>query len=326
MDSSSVFRTTVPVEIINTGSNQTINLNTSDELKTYKFTLDSKPLCVVFNKGNAVLCKLYFSKPKKDWLYQLKNSTDAIDRITAIKGLKDFVNDEDALKILNDAMNKDKFWGVRNEAALVLRYSKLNKAALDLMDYYSHEKDQRIRGTILTSLAVMKNNCSNCIDGQQVSAWILSKINSEQGYYAIADGVNALSQILPKDKIYDAVFPFLSMDSHNEIIRRNVLDAMKKSEDKRALEIFLQYAGIGSTARLRSSALGGLANFTNDIRVIDMLHMKLSDHNRRIQTVALNLIEKMKDGSAMPYLEEAYNKTNDDEFKKRIKAVMDKIY
>ena len=172
----------------------------------------------------------------------------------------------------------------------------------------------------------MKKNCPDCINSEQLSEWILSKINSEQSYYAIADGVNVLSQILPKDKIYDAVFPFLSMNSHNEIIRRYVLDAMKTSEDKRALEIFLQYANIGSTSRVRNNALNGLVNFINDKRTIAFLNQKLSDHNRGTQNTVLNLIKKAKDSSSKPFLQAAYDKTNDEAFKKRIKEVMDKIY
>ena len=328
MDSTSVFRTNVPVEITTAGATQVVNLNTSDEPKTFKFKLASKPLCVIFNKGNAVLSKVHFAKPKKDWLFQLKNSPAAVDRITAIRGLKDFLNDEEVLNKIYNAMANDKFWGVRNEAASILRFSKLKNAEPYLIKDYSSEKDSRIRRTILGSLGAMKINCPSCINSQQVSDWIVLQLNRELSYYAVSDGVNSLTKILSGDKLYDAVAPFINMNSQADVIRRYVLDAMEKSGDKRALEVFLQYAETGSSSRVRNNALGGLVNFIKeprDPRVMQLINRKLSDHNRGTQNTSLSLIEKAKDPSSKPFLQAAYDKTTDDEFKKRIKNVMDKF-
>jgi len=333
MDSTSIFRTNVPVEITTAAGSQIVALNTSDESKTFKFKLASKPLCVIFNKGNAVLSKVHFSKPKEDWLYQLNNSTDAVDRITAIKGLKDFLNDEGIVKSLYDVMQNDKFWGVRNEAASILRYSRLKNAEPYLVKDYSSEKDSRVRRTILGSLGAMKVNCPSCINAQKVSDWIVSQLNHELSYYAVSDGITALTKILSKDKLYDAVAPFIKMNSQGDIIRRYVIDAMEKSEDKRALEVFLQYANNGSSSRVRNKALNGLVNFIKepgsmgrDRRIMPLINGKLSSNNRGTQNSALNLIEKAKDISSKPYLQAAYNKTTDEAFKIRIKEVMDKMY
>ncbi len=325
MDTSSVFRTPVPVEIITSGSDQTVYISPDDESRTFMYNLDSKPLCVVFNKGNAVLSKVYFTKPMSDWLFQLKNSTNAIDRITAIKGLKAFIGEREILKELINAIREDKFWGVKNEGIFYLRYSKEKRIASDLMNYYSLEKDSRIRRTILGTLAYIKKNCPDCIGSGILSKWLLNKINSEKSYYAIAEGIGALSQIIPKDKIYDIVYPFINMDSHNEIIRRYVLDALKTSEDKRAFEAFVLYANSGGTSRVRNLAISGLANFIKDERTINLLNQKLSDHNRGTQYAVLGLLEKAKNSSSLPYMQAAYDKTNDEGFKKRIKEVMDKI-
>ena len=95
MDSSSVFRTPVPLKIVmQNGKVLDTNIDISGASMTYTVMLDTKPIYIVFNSGNAVLCKLHFSKPKQDWINQWHYSEDAIDRITAIHAMVDFIDDQ----------------------------------------------------------------------------------------------------------------------------------------------------------------------------------------------------------------------------------------
>lgn len=323
MDSSSVFKTPVPIEIITETGKQSVTMETSDEVKTYKIKVASKTLNVNFNKGNKVLCKLYFAKPKADWLYQLNNSTDAIDRLTAINGLKDFINDDDAVNAIKEKMRNDSFWGVRCEAVKVLSTSK-NKAVTEVyMKNMIDERDSRVRRTYLLQLGTLLNNHPEEKENTAVLQYFLTNlITNETSYYSAADAVTALSDILDKDKIFDAVIPYIEIDSHVDIIRRSVLTALAKSKDPRTKDVFLKYGETGSTARVRNVAINGLSDHLNDPKVIEFLNSKLFDTPRSTQGVVLGLLEKAKDTSSLPFLNKLMESSNDARFIERVNKVI----
>jgi hypothetical protein len=323
MDSSSVFMTPVPIEIITETGKQSVTMETSGEVKTYKIKVDSKPLSINFNKGNKVLCKLYFSKPKNDWLYQLNNSPDAIDRLTALNGLKDFLNDDDVVIAIKDKMRNDSFWGVRCEAVKVLSVSK-NKSVTEVyMKSMIDERDPRVRRTYLLQLGTLLNNHPEEKENTAVLQYFLTNlIANETSYYAAADAVTALSDILEADKIYDAVIPYIEMDSHVDIIRRSVLTALSKSKDPRAKDVFLKYGETGNTARVRNIAISGLSDHLNSPQVIEFLNRNLFNTPRSTQGVVLGLLEKAKDPSSLPFLNQLLESSIDARFKDRVNKVI----
>jgi len=326
LDSSSVFKTPVPVRIVTSyGTVYDRLINTDTSVKTFTFKLDDEPSYVLFNKGNSVLCKINFSKSKQDWLNQWLNSDNAIDKISAIIGMRNLTSDPNVLAALENALTKDSFWGVRNEAASVLGNANFYTALEILMAAYDKEPDSRVRRTILTSIASVKKNSTELININWLYSKVKDLISKEQSYYAVADGISAISNILEKKNIYDAVIPYLSMDSHNEIIRRSVMAALDSSKDQRCLQIYMEYSEKGSTAKLRNAAISGFGNFLDDQKVIDYLNNKLMEKTRSTQNTILNLLEKAKSTSSIPYLQELMEKSNDNRFKKSVKEVLEKI-
>ncbi len=326
LDTSSVFKMPVPVEIITSASKETV-FASPDITESYVYVnLDSKPVCVIFNKGNKVLSKVYFTKPKEDWLYQLNNSEDAIDRITAIRGLKDFINDDDAVNAITKFMKEDKFWGVRSEAALMLGNSKNRMVQDNYLKNLTDEKDSRVRRSYIKGIAELYKNNPELSDNKSIlEFFIINLVNNESSYYAVAEGLSTLERISDKDKIFDIVTPYLEKNSHAEIIRRHALSVLDSSNDARAVDIFLEYGEMGSTARLRNIAIRGLDGFLDNPKVIDFLNKKVLEKTRSTQTAILSLIEKAKDPSSKPFLEELIAKSNDAGFKKSVKDVLQKL-
>lgn len=323
MDSSSIFKTPFPIEIVTETGTQNLMMETSKELKSYKIKLNAKPLNVNFNKGNKVLCKLYFTKPINDWLWQLNNSADAIDRTTALNGLKDFLNVDSVIAdILNTARN-DKFWGVRYEAVKVLALSNSKLVTEKYLKYYSDEPDSRVRRAFLQNLNTMLNNNpeeKNNLDALQL--FLTNAAKYEKSRYAASDAINAMGQILDKTEIYDAVIPFIDTDSHVDIIRRNVLSSLKDCKDPRAKDIFIKYAVFGSTARVRNIAINALENYLGHPNIINLLNKMLTENTRSTQFTILRLLEKAKSPASKTYLEKLYNISNDERFKERVDTVI----
>ncbi|MEO8512209.1 MAG: M1 family aminopeptidase [Ignavibacteria bacterium] len=326
MDSSSVFKTPFNIEIITEKSKQYISMETSDLMKSYKIKLDSKPSCVIFNKGNKVLSKLYFTKPKSDWLYQLNNSIDAVDRMTALAGLKDFINDDDVVSAVLDKMKNDSFWGMRYEAVKMIANST-NRSVQDVyLRYLVEENDSRVRRVYLSSLGTLFKNNPELKENAAVTQFFLDNlIRNETSYYCRAEGISALASILDSTLIYDAVIPFIGMDSHADIIRRNVLSSLEKSKDPRAKDVFLKYGETGSTSRVRNIAISALGDFLSETGVIEYLNDHLLNQPRSTQGVILNLLERAKSPSSKPVLGKLLENSNDDKFKERITKVIQAI-
>jgi aminopeptidase N len=323
MDSSSIFLTPVPVEIVTEQSRIPTSVASSDLSQSYNIQLDSKPINVIFNKGNKVLCKVYFSKPKEDWLYQVQNSADAIDRITAIKGLRDFLKDEIVINALINSLQDDKFWGVRNEAAAMLGRTNSKFAAENLLKYFSSETDPRVRRTILLSLGGLKHDCSDCMDSKVLSDFISDIIQTTESYYLTADCITAISRFVPKNQLYDLISPLMERDSHFDIIRRAVLSALDSTFDERAVNVFLKYAVIGSTDRVRNTALNQLYLYLDKPGVLDFLHSALtSTRSRSTRFTILNLLEKAKDKSSLPFIQSLISKTYDEELIRKAREVV----
>jgi aminopeptidase N len=326
MDSSSFFKTPVPVKIVTASStiqNEMFYMDKNPASITY--LLDDRPMYVLFNRGNSVLCKLYFDKPKKDWLNQWHYCNDAIDKITALYGVKDMVDDPNVLAALDESLNKVDFWGVRNEAANILGTSKTYTALEMLMKAYDTEKDSRVRKSIMSSIASVKISSAENINTQWLYGWLKKCISNEQSYYDIAEGISTLSKILKKSEIYEAVSPFLNYDSHGEIIRRTIVAALDSCNDERSMKVFLDYGEKGSSSRLRNAAIRGLSNYITNPEVIDFLNRKVQSKPRSTQYTILNLLETAKDPTSKPVLEELMNKTSDERLKKRIKDILGKF-
>jgi len=326
---TSVFQTPLSVEIVTAGSSQTMVINPTDQPKDYALGIDSKPLSVIFNKGNRVLCKLYCTKPKEDWLYQLKKSDDAIDRITAIRGLKDFINDSDVVNALVATAMLDPFWGTRNEAIEMLSNSNSSAALSFYIIGMKSDADSRVRRACIENIPkFIKNNpkFADEIVKTRVTSLLTEMLSGESRYYTIAGCISALAEIMPKDKIYDAVSSYAENDSHNEVIRRNVLEALRKSGDIRSLDIFKKYAVSGSTSRLRNAAIEGLGVFIDKKDVIDFLNNLLGTTTSRFsQFGIISQLEKAKDPSSKPFLQALYDKTDDEGLRKRITKALEEI-
>jgi aminopeptidase N len=320
----SIFKMPVPVEVVTEKSKLEYSLVCDTALKTYTLSLDAPLKTVIFNKGNKVLCKLYFSKPKEDWFNQL-SSEDAIDRITAIRGLKDFIHDDDVITALGSILTSDKFRGTRQEAASMLADAGTSGAVEILESAYKHESNPRVRRSILLALGKMKKNFPECADTKELTDFIINNINSEKSKYAVADGINALVDFTDKEKLYDMVLPYANTDSHNEVIKRAVARALRESPDPKAIEILINYAIKGKVRRLRAAAIRGLGSFAGDKRVKDALYFLIFDRDRRVKRVTLSVIKRTKDKSFLPYLEKLLKQTNDEGMHTLIEKVIEGV-
>ena len=116
---SSVFRLPVVVDFTVEGKVHAHKVEINEKVHNFIFSLPGKPQMVRFDPGHNFVKTVEFKRDKDLLLYQLKNDDDVVGRIDAAKELAK-LGTQEAVDGLKNAVQKDKFWGVQNEAARAL--------------------------------------------------------------------------------------------------------------------------------------------------------------------------------------------------------------
>ena len=53
----------------------------------YEVPAEKRPKMVIFNAGMRIPCRVTSNKTISEWIYQLRNASNPLDRISAIKAL-----------------------------------------------------------------------------------------------------------------------------------------------------------------------------------------------------------------------------------------------
>ena len=109
----------VPIEVaVSTASGtKSFPITVSKQEETvFSFPADSRPLLVLFDKGDKILKSVNFHKTTAQWIYQLQNAQDVPDRADAAQQLGDIEGNDAVVAALGEATNHDRFWGVRVQA------------------------------------------------------------------------------------------------------------------------------------------------------------------------------------------------------------------
>ena len=104
-----------------------------------------------------MLKRLSFDRPKEDLIYLLKRSDDVTARLRAARELGAF-SGRDTIDALKEAIEKDRFWGVK-VAALSALGEVGGEEALDiLIECYNRSTDARVRRGAVWGIGAYKKN------------------------------------------------------------------------------------------------------------------------------------------------------------------------
>jgi aminopeptidase N len=117
----------------------------------FYITLPKEPEIVRFDPDYTILAKVAFEKPDKMLRAQLKNKEDGIGRVLACAELSERKTKAN-VEALREALNNDRFYAVRGEAAAALRKIHTPEAIAALVDS-KEQPDARARHRIAEELA-----------------------------------------------------------------------------------------------------------------------------------------------------------------------------
>jgi aminopeptidase N len=220
--------------------------------QSFTITVDSKPLLVNFDYRGTLIKELEFDKTTEELAYQLTRDDDVLGRVWALGQLAGRVNSGSTAEAekqriaseLASAVTRDKFWGVRADAATALGSIK-GASARDALVAATRDADARVRAHAVTSLAASKD---------PAPAKLFEKLLNDKSYAVIKAAALALGETRSAGA-YEALSKLLLVPSWRDNIKASALSGLGELEDKRALPVALRYAAKGNPPQVRTAAL-----------------------------------------------------------------------
>jgi aminopeptidase N len=290
---------TMPVDVaITTASGEKVHRISIHKVEQeFSFPVDGKPLIVNFDKGNYLIKQVNFNRSDTELAYQLLHDSDVMGRTLAAIELK-ARKSEAVTEALAQAAAKDKFYGVRLEAARALSVIKMEAAKAALLEVLQ-DKNSQVRRTAINGLSDFNDVALADI--------FINIINTDQSYGAIAEAARALGKT-DSPKAYEVLLAAAQMDSWQNTIRAGALSGLAALRDARSMEIALQYAAAGNSTEVRLQAMALLGAIgRGNAKAFELLIAALKEDSSSLQLrySVMNAITAIVDGRTIPVLEEA---------------------
>lgn len=231
------------------GSSQEFKPTVGKADETFTFTLKQTPMIFRFDPSNWVLKTVDLRVPKKMLFSQLADDITVMSRVDAAQALES-IGGVGVVEAFEAACKSSIHWGVSVEAANCLGRLKNVKAMRALKRLVTHE-DPAVRRAVVRNLGEYKHeSVVSLLAGIAGSA-------TEKSQFVRAESLQSLGKT-KSEKAFDVLKAALNVSSWNDIIRVGALSGLAASEDKRALEILVAYAGPGYSMQARPAAIKGL--------------------------------------------------------------------
>jgi aminopeptidase N len=237
---------------------KTFPVRIHDREQTFYFPLEQKPDFVSFDVGNHYLKTVELEYPLPELKAQLQHDPDPVSRIYAAAALAKKGGLE-VVKVLSEALQTDRFWGVRSEVARSLASIQLDQALQGLLTGLL-DQDARVRRAIVESLSQIKANDS----------YNALKSTIEQGdasYYVEAAALRSLGKVASSGLDESSEADLLTLietvlkerQGWNEVVRSGAIGALSQLKTSElALNLVLKYTAIGVPQPLRLAAIRAL--------------------------------------------------------------------
>jgi aminopeptidase N len=291
-----LFRVPVEVEITAATGPKLYNVMVSKDKQTFSLPSESAPLMVLFDKGGQLLKSAEFHKEKKEWLYQMKNAADLIDRADAVVALGKLKNDDEVVAALGEALRNDKAWGVRAIAADTLgKFSDAAASKLLLAAVDSNDKPW-VRSRVVSALGNIK-------DDPAVAAKLNSAAKQDDSYRARAAALQALGHLKGPD-VFATLTAAVAADSPDGFLRKAALRSLGSLGDDKAVPLLLQWSAPGKPIDSRTAAINSLGRLQKDNQEITkQISAYLTEPHFSVRMAAIYALGSRGDATAIPALE-----------------------
>ena len=295
-----VFRTPVDVEVTTPEGSVTHRLNILTRDTVFTLNASSRPLMVVFDKGNWLLKEISFSKPDEEWRYQALHAGHNIARLNALRGIARAKENGKFVQVFTEAMTSDPFWANRREAV-----NLSEKLHADGEEDRAALKTALLRASADVKSAVRAAAVARLgsFTGSDVRTAVTAALE-DSSYAVMQSALRSLAKIdsaasLPVLKRY------LSYPSLRDRIAGTALSTIGSADSTEAFTLALGYAKYGQPIAMRQAALGILRKYgKNRPETLPLLHSMVRDNVRQLRFWVFFTLGAIGNESTIPVLEQ----------------------
>jgi aminopeptidase N len=291
-----IFHVPVEVEITTSSGAKSHRIVISKEAETFQLASDSAPLMVLFDRGGQILKFTEFHKEKKEWLYQLQNAAELMDRGEAIQALAKIKNDDEVVTALGNSLRTDKTWGVRDIAADALGRIGTPAAGKQLLDSWSANELPYVRNHIAAALGSIK-------DEPKAVEKLALIARDDTSYRARANALQSLGK-LKAASAYPVLTEAVNADSPDDFLRNAALRSLGFLGDDRGVPLLREWSVPGKAIETRQAAIASLGRLEKGNKEITaQIAGYLTESHYPIRYAAIRALGSRGDASAIPALE-----------------------
>lgn len=319
-DLTAIFRAPAKVRFVYAGGEETREFEITKPVHRYHIKLPSRPKWIAFDPGNTIPKTLELDVNEDMLISQLKHDDDGMGRVYAARMLAAKATRK-AAAALEKALIEDDLWYVRAEAAGALGRIHTLQARDALIGAVGLKHPKARRG-VAKALGEFR-------DGRAASV-LADMLRNDKSYYVAAEAALALGRTRDPGA-FELLVDGLARESHNDVIRGHIFNAMVELRDMRALEVLREWTSYGRPAQARYAAiaaLGKLARQSSEDKdrrdALDTIEPCLEGDWRTIMAAITGLAALREKGALQP-LAKLARATHDSRIKKRARDAIDAI-
>ncbi|HEX5221937.1 MAG TPA: M1 family aminopeptidase [Verrucomicrobiae bacterium] len=271
----------------------------SQTAEDFYFALNEAPMGVRIDPELTLLARLRFEPPSAMLDAQLEDSKDVVGRLLAVETLGKR-RDKESVAKLKKALNSDKFYGVRIEAAKALR-SIHNDDALEALLASTEQSDARVREQVIGAIGGFFHT--------KAYAAVTDLLKKEKNPDIQAEAIDELGAY-PNSEVREILLRFLNTASYRNGLAASAIRAMRAANDPSYIEPLLQNLRTNEAAypsRSFATALDTLASLSHDrddrVDATREFLLGYVNHPRRsVRVGAINALGTLEDPRAVAVL------------------------
>ncbi len=291
-----LFRLPVEVEVVTADGAASHTVELDDWTTRVSLPAASRPLAVVFDKGNWLVAELAVGRSLEEVLYLLDNG-DLAARLEAARQLAtDFPRRPQAAAALGRLLaDPEAHWGLRQEAARDLGSIGGDPARRALVAA-AVDPDRRVRRAVAVALAE--------VAGDQAAATLRARVESDEAEDVVGAAAFSLGRMRAPGA---ADFLRRQLDRESRwahAIRLGALLGLAELEDPSLVPTFSAYVGPAYPSPVRLAALDGWFAAARDLPPLAARLRELTaDGNLAVQGAAIEKLGQLHRAEDLPFLE-----------------------
>ena len=311
-----IFKTPVDIQVWVNNHPETYRVLIDSSEEMFSFPAYQQPQLVLFDKGSSVLKKLNYDKPVGEWIYQLKNADDGVDRMSAAEELRWYVDSNIVADALVKAMQDDRFWGVRREGVFALGDSRIQALSDTLITAYG-DRDARVRSAVVSSLKMFS--------GEKVRTLLRYAFDKDSSYAVVS---SALASLVKVDSVNALEYcrKGLAQSSYREGIRFSAVRALGRVGSDTAKAILRETTKYGVDRSIRIESLWQLSRaWKDDEQLFDYYLTLLNDPSAPVRRTVADILGTLGNEKAIAPLKHVVDTEQDERFVRTARESIGKI-